>query len=152
MEKTVKIDEDIEDFIDEPGELDYNSPNKLLIFVDKYNKFTYDNQYGNCKVCTLQNLQTAYLNNPTITKARLNELFNSVSKFMFFVTFTMLDVVNKFKEIYKVVYIIRVPIGYHGDYQYHCGFMVNTEYYGEDEEYELSFQERVEEEGVKLIS
>lgn len=155
MEYLVKKDEKIEDVVFKEydiGDLDYESPNKIIMFVDNYNKFSYDNQFGNCKVCTLQNLQTTYFNNPKKTLERLDELFDVAANLMFFTTFTKIEMVEEIKKIYEVVYIIKVPIGYEEGYQYHCGFLVNKYYDGQDDNVDLTFEERIKTEGVKLIS
>lgn len=130
-----------------PNERCYEIPKKVKICIDHYRYFCFNNHRGNCKVSTMESLQEALSANSEKTLDRLNELFTCVHKLTFFATFNDIHYINILKNQFTILYNLKVPIGYNGDYQYHCMFISNSYYHDRDE-----YLYRIEEEKIELIS
>lgn len=91
-----------------------------------YSSVYYFHHPGNCKVCTLDNIQ--WLCNNTYIH-HLKRILNLSKKLVFNVQITELDKLEFLKKHFKVGYITEIPIGYYGKFQYHCCFLTeNTTY------------------------
>ena len=129
---TIKYDEPIQDKYNYHEQIDYDRAKIIEVGTSSYESFYYTNNKGNCKVCTIMNLQSALEMNFIKTVERLKELFDSVSKLVFNCTFNDLNIINRLSKHFDLVYKVVVPIGYGNGSQYHCSFVTSGYYYDKD--------------------
>jgi len=94
-----------------------------------YHNITYINNSSNCKLFTLENLGGIfnYIDKPGLLK-NFDLFLKRASGLMFFTNTNNIELVNKIKKHYKMIYCQEVPIGYNNGNQYHCGFLVDPNY------------------------
>ena len=108
--------------------MDYSDAKFIKIDINNYYSIYYTNNKGNCKVCTLINLQDCLEVEFDKTINRIKELFENVNKLVFNCTFNNDVIIKKLSEHFDLVYKVKVPIGYGSNNQYHCSFISSGNY------------------------
>lgn len=126
----VKQNQTVKEVYDKKGQYDYSNPNVVKVMVSGYSYFVYHNNPGNCKVCTISNLQSAMSGVEHVKVFdRIDELFKSSMKLVFRTTFTDAQSMEAVAKRYKLLYKVKIPIGYGNGMQYHCAFMIGNVQY-----------------------
>ena len=92
----------------------------------------YSNDGSNCKHCNIRHAETI-----NFTKVILKEVNHILSKKLTFtITVTSKDYVKKWAKHFKLIGILKLPIGYRKNFQYHATFLTNNKNYTNYDNYE----------------
>lgn len=127
---------------------DFNLDNLNIVYINKYTQFYIMGDKANCKSCYLTWVTSClYEENIEIFVKRLKECLEEDEKLFFQLDVTHLHLINNLSRYFKLLYCMKLPFGYDGDYQYHAMFL--TEHY---KGYNYThYESRLEEEGIELI-
>lgn len=90
----------------------------IVKFNGSYSTMYHWKNPGNCKLCTFDNLGAHLIRD----EKEVVEYIKKYAQLTFFVNFNKRKYVDILKKHFKLIYCVKVPIGYGSNYQWHCLF------------------------------